>query len=371
LSALRWSSQDLLIALQSIHLKHNVTQLAAHAAETCDIGRAVSRSHLDTSHSLRFVVVGSELERAIASLRQERTLDLRVIVQRFGHGIPAIAGDAQAVYRLFHSLLEYATQSCADTPAHGGLLIEPYVQQYSDTISDVATQQPRSCIPYVVIVVHQSTEAMPVPKEAFPQPMSGSDFLKAHDLVGQYGGSIEIRPAGPAPLQLILRLPAADSPQFSMIAGKAIQARRTHAEPASTMPARTSTRSPVRFRRHGRTMLQVPVELTIGSTAWQTTAMDIGVGGMRLAVGEQFPPMDNQPVSLIIRTPVSFLELPGIGRHRVTTTIAHISRHVFIEFASLLHTEAAVLKSLIESLQEQSIMMKLEIAIHGTPDRPS
>ncbi|HJR77365.1 MAG TPA: PilZ domain-containing protein [Nitrospiraceae bacterium] len=371
LSALLQDSQRLLTTLQGIHFDQHVQQLAAYAAQATEAGHEVWKAVQFSGRRAQVVSLNSILREVLAELSQEQLLLSQTVEQRFAQTLPGVAGDPQNLKELFRILLLYVLR----TPAGPPLLLETYTLKLGDSspAPSAATVSP-PLSPYVVMVIRHDTArpvltVQPSPAQTSATRVSGSDFLRAYDIVGQHGGSLEIGSAtGPSP-QIIVRLPA--SPVADQSGQPPHPGSAPAVDPARSTPSSTPV-TPSDRRRYGRMRLRVPLELSIGTAAWQGSILDIGLGGMFIVSSQPTPPIGDQPVYLAIRTSVSFLELQGTVRYRSVGSSgdAHVTSFI-IEFTPLMPSEAAVLASFIESLRESPSGLTIEGLIPDTTAQPA
>jgi SAM-dependent methyltransferase len=371
LSALLQDSQRLLTALQSIHFDQHVKQLAANAAQATEVGYEVWKAVQFRGRPTHSVSLNNILHEVLTALSQERSLLPQAVEQRLGRMLPGIAAHPQEIKELFRILILYAVQAPAGTSPGHRLLLETYVLKVAGTAAPSSPIVSAPLTPYVVTVIREEPGGGPSMTVLPSAPrVSGSDLLRVYDIVRQHGGSIEIGSVLGPSVHIMVRLPAAPTyPVVDLPKPPVQQESAPIVLPFPTAPSPAQANRPDR-RRSARIRLRVPLELSIGAIAWQGTILDIGLGGMFVALPQLTPPIEYQPVYLIIRTSVSFLELQGTVRYRSAGSSGEMHPSSFIiEFTPLTKPEAAVLTSLIHSLQEPSAGFTFEGLIPDTAER--
>jgi PAS domain S-box-containing protein len=372
LTALLQDSQRLLTTLQSLRFDQQVSQLASYAEQAAQMGHEVWKAVQFRGHHIQSISLNSILNEVLSEFTQERRLLPDMAQQRFGSLLPDVAGNPEEMRELFRILIPYALQAAA---GHR-LLLETYALKLGDSAAD----PPQAIVspplrPYVVAVIRQQADTPPMtvqPLAAGPSiaRVSGPDFVRVYEIVRQHGGSIEIGSAPAPSLHIAVRLPASLSPSLSRRAGDP-----SEPEPVSmaclfpATPSRNAV-TPSDRLRSGRLQVRVPLELSIGTTAWQATIVEIGLGGMVLVSSQPTPPIEHQPVYLVIRTSVSFLELQGTIRSRMPGPSVDVHPASFmIEFMPLTDPDAAILASFIETLQESPVALTIEGLIPHATER--
>ena len=107
------------------------------------------------------------------------------------------------------------------------------------------------------------------------------------------------------------------------------------------------------------------MELTIGNGTLRGVLRNISAGGALLAVRELSPSIHLQPAYIVIKTPVSFLELQGVTHERPSTaeTTLQPIKDIVIAFVLSSDRDQEVLQSLLDGLQEGSTTVTFEALI--------
>ena len=383
LSALLQDSHRLLTIVRNIQFDQHVTQLAAYATQATHLGHEVWKSIHFKGRAGNSVSLNTELKQLLTELSDERHFHPSAVDAHLGPDVPHIAGSKVDLKELFRILIVYALQSLADSPGGGRLLVETYAVKSPDTTTSYLSPSPSMVLfPYAVIVIRQQIDVGSEQTEPLPAEISASELLRAHEILQHHGGAIEISAPFNPPFQITVRFPGI--PSFSSLdLQKLVPSQEAKSVPIMDPPTTTPssarlTPSSADRRRFQRTVLSLSVDLTIGATAWRGTSLDIGGGGMLLVSAQPTPPIQHQPVYLVLRTAVSFLEIQGTVRDRSPGPGKTDSICFVIEFTPLMTAEAAVLTSFIQSCQQHTATLKIEGLIpdpggqlYSAPLRPS
>ncbi|HEX2054926.1 MAG TPA: PAS domain S-box protein, partial [Nitrospiraceae bacterium] len=289
LSALLEDSQRLLATLQSIQFDQHVKQLATYAARATEMGYEVWRAVQFSGRHTEAIAINDILRHVIGGLAQDQLLDAETVEERFSPTLPHIIGHAEDIKQLFRILILYALQAPAGTPTGARLLLETYVLKSagSAAIASPAMISP-PLTPYIVTIIRQGTVG-PATTIRLPIPsISGAEFLLAHDIVHRHSGSIEIDSPTSRLCRIAVRLPATLPRPVSGISessAEKTQGTQPLSSTSSVTPALRSDR-----RRFERIRLRVPLHVSIGTTVWQGTMLDIGLGGILVAFTQPIPP---------------------------------------------------------------------------------
>ncbi|WP_447598509.1 PilZ domain-containing protein [Nitrospira sp. Nam80] len=364
-------SHQLLATMQNIRIDQHLTQLAQYATQATKLAHDVWKSIHFRGHAGGTVSLNSELEQLLADLSRDQSLHPNMVEAHMSHALPHIAGNKHELKELFRILIAYALQALTETPDGGRLLVETYAEQPAGTAAAPPLSFPPPLLfsPYVVVVIRHQTAMAPPKVRPVAMHVTASEFLRAHDIVRQHSGSVEFGSALDPPFRITVRFPGIPLQDSQLKPGE-FRSRETHPVTFSQAPTSSSTHSapssPDR-RRFNRTILSLSVELTVGEMVWRGTTVNIGTGGMLLISPQPVPPIENQPVYLVLRTSVGFLEIQGTVRYRPELFTPEMDSTGFvIEFAPLLTEEEAVLNSFVESFPECLIPIKIEGLIPET-----
>ena len=110
-------------------------------------------------------------------------------------------------------------------------------------------------------------------------------------------------------------------------------------------------------RRHtSRIPTTLPATITVGSATWDGTISNLSVGGTCITLPNDFPTVAPQDAYVVLKTAVGILELQGEAQERpILLPSGTPVSHLVIAFDSPKREEAAVLASLIQAAQEQTL----------------
>jgi PAS domain S-box-containing protein len=368
LSALLQDSHRLLATMQNIGIDHHLKQLTSYATEATKLGHEVWKSIHFKGQAGASVSLNTELKQLLTDVSREQSLHPETIEAHLAPTLPRIAGNKHDLKELFRILIVYALHTLTETPGGGRLLLETYAESGA-AASSLLLSPSLFLFPYVVLVIRQQTDMPHENARSLAGQITPSEFVRAHDIVRQHGGSIEIGSAFDPPFRITVRFPSIplqEAPQET----PGLQRPKTVPiafSTAATQPSPRPAPSSADRRRFHRTILSLSVELTVGAMVWRGMTLNIGLGGMLLISAQPTPPIENQPVYLVLRTSVAFLEIQGTVRYRSELLISGKGSTGFvIEFAPLMAAEAAVLTSFIQNFLERPTTSKIEGLIPET-----
>jgi len=177
------------------------------------------------------------------------------------------------------------------------------------------------------------------------------------------------------PLRMILRLPVASpSPleilPLPMADSAAPPALVPDIKSATTapVPAADSDRPPQERRHSPRILTTLPATITVGAATWEGTISNLSLGGTCITVPNDFPTVAPQAAYIVLKTAVGILELQGEAQKQLISLPSGTPlSHLVIAFDSPKREEAAVLASLIQAAQEQTLPFSLEVLLAEGP----
>ncbi|HSS30530.1 MAG TPA: PilZ domain-containing protein, partial [Nitrospiraceae bacterium] len=194
-------------------------------------------------------------------------------------------------------------------------------------------------------------------------------------LVRQLGGTLDVSVPMQGPLRIILRLPVASQlplealqKQDSVSPGPPTLAPETKSAETVSVSAADSGR-PQQERRHSpRIPTTLPATITVGATTWEGTISNLSLGGTCITLPSDFPAVTPQDAYVILKTAVGILELHGEAQERpIWLPLGTPVSHLVIAFDLPKREEAAVLASLIQAAQEQTVPFGLEVLLAAEP----
>ena len=201
------------------------------------------------------------------------------------------------------------------------------------------------------------------------------DLLESYQLVRRLGGTLDLSAPMQGPLRIILHLPVASRLPLEMLP---LPIAVSAAPPALAPEAKRTTTAPVppadsgrpqQERRHSpRIPTTLPATITVGSATWEGTISNLSLGGTCITVPNDFPSVAPQDAYVVLKTAVGILELQGQAQERPSSLPSGTPvSHLVIAFDSPTREEAAVLTSLIQAAQEQTLPFSLEVLLAAGP----
>ena len=368
LTTLLQDSQRLLNAIQHSQFEQHVETMVAQASQASQLSHQLAQVIHGGPWEGEPLYLNEILQDVVQSLQGESQVKESRVATDFAQDLPVIVGSRTAIIDLVRILLDYA-QRCASGPISSShLALRTASLSVSDrgTLSDTPTYTPQVLDTYATILI----------QEIIPDTISGSamrqgniapeEFLRAHQIVQAHGGAIEIeRPAGGG-LSIKVRLPAVVVTPSST--------ENAHASSSGASLARNSAQTgnlnqsmrPAERRQFERRSLSLPAELTIGNSTLRGVLRNLSTRGALLTVRELSLSVHLQPAYVVIKTPVSFLELQGVVHERASATTESAVQpvtNIAISFMLTNEREQDLLQSFMDGLQEGSTLVTFEVLI--------
>ncbi len=201
------------------------------------------------------------------------------------------------------------------------LYTEPLIVHSRTTPHGVTAADPNTTRTYASFTIQAVTSDSTFPSVVSAKDISPEDFLRAHQIVHAHKGALEIESTPDKGVTIKVRIPAAGDTLTSSdsLDNLATQASIVGASPypADTVNPSASPSERRRFQRH---LLSLPVALTMGNSTLRCVLRNMSTRGALLTLRDQSPSVHLQPAYVVIKTPVSFLELQGTAHERPPTT---------------------------------------------------
>ena len=364
LSALLQDSHQLLTTIQNIRIEQHLERLTLHATRASELGQELSQALQLRHPNADLISLNTQIQDAVASLVQEQMIEDDSILREFSEDLPLMVGVSRRLRDMFRILIMYARQPVGTQAMRRPLIIHTHVLIMHHA-SDSASSSIFSLSPMTQYIVATIREGDPDPFSGPAKPsaqqITGSDFLQAHRIIQEHSGVIEIASSSLLPVQITVRFPAVGTPRPSTPNPK--EESTTHAAEVH-VPARSPSADPTDVRsdrrRFPRTTLALAIDLSVGTMLLQGTVLNIGLGGLFFVSRQVISTVEDHPVYLVLRTPVSFLELHGIAHQRSTSFSEQHPTCLAITFTSLNDLDCAVLASLIQEIHEHSSSVQIE-----------
>lgn len=280
----------------------------------------------------------------------------------FGSGLPDYGGDREATTSFFRQLLAYAGAYLATVGRPHILALKTSAGGLADP-ADAPTLFPLTPSTYIHLDITE-TETMN-PSGRVPSSLTDSlDVLKLYRLAEKLGATLEVSAPPSGPFHVVVRLPTRATPASRPAQPQREDASavdRTSDTPPATLPSAAPavvTAARIDRRSNPRVETALPATITRGSSSWQGTVVNLGVGGARIRMPDDFPLPAPQEAVIWVTTAVATLELGGLVQMRTSP-----DRQLIVQFRGPNQMETAVLASLITAARERSLSFTLDIRL--------
>ena len=373
LTTLLQDSQRLLSAIQQSKIEQHVETMIAQASQASQLShQLVQVIHARPSAGEPLLL--NEILQAVIQWTQRESQGKEILITAyFATDLPIIFGSRDAVEDLARILLDYA-QRCTSgttTPSRLTLHTEPLTVQDSTASQGDAAFDPRAARTYAAFTIREVARDTVSSSPALPDgDISPEEFFRAHQIVQAHGGAIEIENALDRGLTIKVRFPATADILASPGTRERHESSAATAPITGTDPFRTGTPTPAAQthdrRRFERRLLSLPVELTIGNRTLRGVLRNMSARGALLTIRDLSLSVHLQPAYVVIKTPVSFLELQGVVHERPPATAEtplQSIKDIVVSFALTSERDRNVLQSLLDGLQEGSTTVTFEALI--------
>lgn len=366
LSAVLNDSQNLLSALHELRLGERVETLASHVATATTLGQQLVQTVHEFATVFRADTVNDLLDEVLASLRLEGG-GARAIVTQFFPQLPPFDKDREQALALFRHLLLYAHAYLVTVGRASGLAITTRGVGLPASASETPALLPLSPPTEVEVEIREADGALTSVDSRMQTETL--DLLTAYRLVRDLNGTLDLTAPVHGPLRMVVRLPVSPRTVPETLPPDQPTPPPPASVPVDTPGAQTvappAVHTTVPERRHAtRISTVLAARVTVGSTTWAGTVMNLSSGGACLMMPTDMPSLEIQPADVVLRTEVGILELHGRAYVRTATTVLlqarALSHHLVLIFAPPRQDEAAVLGSLVEAAGERSLNFTLE-----------
>ncbi|HNA45872.1 MAG TPA: methyltransferase domain-containing protein [Nitrospira sp.] len=367
LTSLLQDSQRLLTSIQHSRFEQHVETMVAQASQASQLGHQLAEAIHAPPTELILLDLNEVLQTVAQTTHGETEDSQFLLTTQFAANLPLILGSRADLEDLTHILLSYACRSTPDNTRpsltlHTAVLA---VETSGSPGQEVASLS-RPLRTYASFTIRGSASSLRLP----PDSQSGHDrsavsLFQAHRIVQVHRGAIEVEHTPESGLAITVRIPASED--FSLTGTPA-----TTISPPPTdihKPGRDTSQRPER-RRSERKPFSLPVQLSIGGTTLRGLLRNMSTEGALLTIRGMESSIHLQPAYVVIKTPVSFLELQGVVHERPSAS-TELSlpaiKDFVISFALAVEHERNVLRSLLEGLQEGSPQITFEGLILPLP----
>lgn len=370
LTSLLQDSQRLLTSIQHSRIEQHVETMIAQASQASQLGHQLAEAiH---AHPMEFVPLdlNDVLQTVVQTLQDEPDYSRLLLTTHFANNLPAILGSRLALENLTHILFTYARQYAFHTvPPRLSLQTAPLSMETRGGILQEVAPASQQFHTHASFTIQASAGSLCLPPESRPSDdRSAESLFQAHQIVQLHRGAIEVEHTPEDGLAIRVRIPASEN----------VSLARQHRESPiiPTSPPRFDIQNPARYvpgqhperRRSERKPFSVPVQLSIGGTTLRGLLRNMSTEGALLTIHGMETSIHLQPAYIVIRTPVSFLELQGVVHERSSTGLPLPAIKDFvISFSLAVEHERNVLRSLLDGLQDGSTQLTFEGLILPSP----
>ncbi|MDR4479139.1 MAG: methyltransferase domain-containing protein [Nitrospira sp.] len=382
LTTLLQDSQRLLSTIQHSKIEQHAETMVAKASQASRLGNQLAQAiHAHPSEFAPLDLNGI-IQTIVPTVLRETEGSGLLVTTHFAENLPLMLGSPDALEKLLRILLDYAHRYTSEPlmPAHLILQTESRTPPdlapiRSDTALESNASHPcasfsiRAATRHTVSAVHEQPDFHVSPEE----------FFQAHQIVQAHGGAIEIEHAVESGLTITVRFPALSKRSAASMTGEHPESVTAPLPSAETDIVHTRAehgagQRPDR-RRSERKLFSLPVRLSIGGETLRGVLRNMSTGGALLTVHDLSTTVHLQPAYVVIKTPVSFLELQGIVHERSSSLVdlrLPAVKDFVISFSSSGERDRNVLRSLLDGLQDGSTTVTFEsliLPLFATPER--
>lgn len=370
LATLLNESQQLFDALRDARLAERAEALTGHASAATRLGERLGQLLVESSRSGSEFTINHLLEDLLASAYPE-TEGTAAVITDFAAALPPYHGDREGTTHLFRHLLAYAG-TYLDAVNRPRLLIVKTGGVGLSASAETPTLFPLAPPREVTVEIVESDREPPAAR-ADSHMSAPIDLLGLYRRAGELGAALDVSAPAAGPLRIVVRLPVEGRPPAPTVPLLPPAAETAApAQPHTPTPPPTSPVSPER-RATARVPTTLPAQVTIGSSTWDGTLINIGLGGACVGLPGDFPPVPLQEAYIAVRTAAAILELTGLVYERpVPTAPGPVGsfQSLVVAFHGLKQTDAAVLSSFIEAARERSLAFTLDVLLAAGPLGP-
>jgi len=374
LTSLLTQSQQLLATIRSARLDDQAETLAGHAAEATKLGAQLTQA----LHERAEGALGHTINDILDDVLMSTTLpivDGACIIRQFSSHLPPLVGDREQVTQLTHSLLNYAQTYLLTVGRAHRLIVSTRAVGTSSISADAPALFPLAPSTEVEVELLESDMGWSAASPVTSPP--SIDLIELYKLVRRLDGTLDLSAPMQGPLRMILRLPVASRAPLEILPLPMADAASTpelvpDIKRATTapVPAADSDRPPQERRHSPRILTTLPATITVGSATWDGTISNLSLGGTCVTLPGDFPAVPPQDAYVVVKTAVGILELQGRAQERSVSLSLQTktpASQLIVTFEPPKREEAAVLASLVQAAQEQTVPFSLEVLLAAEP----
>lgn len=375
LSRLVSQSQDLLTTLRETRVIERVESLVESATAASRMGEELGDIADETARTSQGFTINRVLEDLLSSAPAGQRPSEDVATD-FADSLPSYGGNRETTVQLVQNLLDYARTYLAAVGRRRTLVIKTSAVG-TPSSPQWPTLFPLASANVIDIEIFESDRVPPIEQPPFSagKPV---ELLELYRCSRELGATLDVSASEAGPFHIRLRIPAEkhlpseqpvispqpppSSPQSIVISAQAFPQTPTITGPLAAQERRSTPRLPTRL----------PAQVTLGSSTWDGTVMNIGQGGACVRLSNEFPPIQAQEAHVVVKAGAGILELSAFvycrtDQSRVSTDDRRTVQLIIV-FLSMHQTERSVLESLIEATLDQSLVFRVEVILETGRD---
>ena len=369
LASLLTESQRLLATTRDTSLQGQFETLAGHAAQATTLDAQLTHALEDMERSAPGLTINDVLDDLLTSVTPP-IVDGSGLLRKLSPHLPPLIGDREQITTLVRHLLHYAQTYLLTVGRAHQLILSTNVAGPPATSADSLSLAPST---EVEIELLESDLVRPAGSvTTSPQPI---DLLTLDQLTRQLGGNLDLSAPSQGPFRMVLRLPVGSRPPREILPlPVAVSATPPTPEPATKSEAAvpappTDAGSPQQERRQtARVPTTLPAAIIIGSTTWNGTLSNIGLGGACVTLPGDVPTLSPQEAHVVFKTAVGNLALHGRAQVRPLSLHTETHAQLIVTFEPPQHAEGAVRALLVQAAQKHTLPFSLELRL--TAEQP-
>jgi PAS domain S-box-containing protein len=373
LASLLTQSQQLLTTIRNARLDDQAETLARQAAEATKLGALLAQAFHERAEGALGHTINDILDDVLMSTTPA-IVDGAGIIRQFSSHLPSLVGDYEQVTKLVHHLLNYAQTYLLTVGRAHRLIVSTRAVGPSSFSADAPALFPLAPPAEVEVELLESDMVWLVASPAASPP--SVDLLESYEFVHRLNGTMDLSAPMQGPLRMILRLPVAAPspleilplPMTDSAAPPALVPDIKKSATTAPAPAADSDRPPQERRHSPRILTTLPATITVGSATWDGTISNLSLGGTCVTLPGDFPTVPPQDAYVVVKTAVGILELQGRAQERsVSLQTKTSASQLIVTFEPPKREEGAVLASLVQAAQEQTVPFSLEVLLAAGP----
>ncbi|MGC4098734.1 MAG: PAS domain S-box protein [Nitrospira sp.] len=327
-NAILAQSQLLLKTIHDAKLIEQVDSLATYIDEAVHLGNELIQT---TAEIVTHRNTINDIVDAVLTSTQPPFADTNWIERAYGQNLPPLTARLSSMTDLLRMLLSHARHYMATVGLFHRLRISTRAISPNEFSVDQETHS-RSQTPTNEFEIHiQETDIIITGEKPFLQTTDG--LLEAYAMIKRLGGHWEFLVPADGLLSIRVWIPVEepswlDRPEISSVplapsshtpveqTTASMHQAPVYASPISPHSIVHQTEPFPDRRAHIRMAVHLPARITIGNALYEGVLIDLSPTGATLEIEGVLASFEQQPVYLLIRTPVSILELDATARDR-------------------------------------------------------